>query len=204
MGESLWIGAMMHENSMREMRRLKGEYSPKIRVLDVGSLGVNGSYREIFPSDGYDYIGLDMVAGDNVDIVLEHPYDWQSIDTDSFDIVLCGQVFEHAEFFWVTMTQMVRTLRKGGMLYLIAPSNMVEHRYPVDCYRFYTDGALALARYSCLDIIHAHTSMYNDTEGDTVLVARKPYSGETRHPDMRTYKCVPADHVAVSSEVEVE
>ena len=35
------------------------------KTLDIGSLGVNGSLKDLFT----DYIGLDMREGDNVDIV---------------------------------------------------------------------------------------------------------------------------------------
>lgn len=34
--------------------------------------------------------------------MLKNPYDWQEIETDSFDLVISGQAFEHIEFFWIT------------------------------------------------------------------------------------------------------
>jgi ubiquinone/menaquinone biosynthesis C-methylase UbiE len=174
-----------------------------LRVLDIGSSDVNGSYKPLFAGDSYDYKGLDIEAGPNVDIVAENPYHWGALETGSFDIVISGQAFEHIEFFWLTMMEMARVLKKDGLLCIVAPKGFEEHRYPVDCYRFFTDGMVALARYVCLDILHAHTNCAPDereTEwysincADSFLVARKPYSGAARSIDPASYHLNPADH----------
>jgi SAM-dependent methyltransferase len=172
----------------------------EITVLDVGSYDVNGTYRPLFDQQKFVYTGLDMEKGPNVDIVLKSPYDWDNIETDSFDVVISGQAFEHIEFFWKTMEEMTRVLKKDGLLCLIAPNGFIEHRYPVDCYRFFTDGMIALARYVSIEPLHAHTNCgpneqavdwYSDTCADSMLIARKPYSGQAQHPDFKTYKCIP-------------
>jgi len=36
-------------------------------VLDVGSYDVNGCYKNLFTDVGYNYTGLDMAKGPNVD-----------------------------------------------------------------------------------------------------------------------------------------
>lgn len=175
----------------------------EIRVLDVGSYDVNGSYKHLFEERKYQYTGLDMEAGPNVDIVLENPYAWDAIETDSFDIVVTGQAFEHIEFFWKTMEEIARVLKKDGLLCIIAPKGFSEHRFPVDCYRFFTDGMIALARYVCLEPLHAHTNCaphdsalewYSESKADSILIARKPYTGPPRFPDFKTYRCIPEDH----------
>jgi len=174
----------------------------QIRVLDVGSYDVNGSYRDLFNEDRYHYTGLDMEQGPNVDIVLRNPYDWDTIESDSFDIVISGQAFEHIEFFWKTMEEMTRVLKKDGLLCLIVPNGFDEHRYPVDCYRFFSDGLIALARYVGIEALHAHTNCapnthaadwYSDTCADSMLIARKPFDGQARHPDLKSYQCIPED-----------
>ena len=181
--------------------------SEKIKVLDVGSYDVNGSYKEYFNSDKFEYVGLDMAEGPNVDIALENPYHWKEIDTDSYDIVISGQAFEHIEFFWLTMAEMARVLKQDGLMCIIAPNGFEEHRYPVDCYRFFTDGMIALARYVNLEPVHAHTNAapegssgwYSETRADAFLVAKKPYSGPTQLVDVTTYTCVPAEHSTLRS-----
>lgn len=195
----------MHPSSILRMEWFVNDYATKapagnLKVLDVGSYDVNGSYRPLFNDSRFKYTGLDMAAGPNVDIALENPYDWSALETDSYDCVISGQAFEHIEFFWVTMAEMTRVLKPGGLLCLIAPNGFAEHRYPVDCYRFFTDGMIALARYCQLDVLHAHTNCgptgddnwVSDTAADSMLVARKTYSGPARHPNFARYQCVPA------------
>ena len=109
-----------------------------VRVLDVGGADVNGSYREVFCHPRYVYTVADLVAGPGVHLVLDDPYRLP-LDDASIDIVLSGQMLEHCEFFWLTFAEMVRVLRPGGFIFLIAPSSGPEHAYPVDCYRFYPD-----------------------------------------------------------------
>lgn len=177
-----------------------------IQILDVGSLNVNGCYKPLFSAPRYSYTGIDIEEGPNVDIVLQSPYFWENIHTGTCDVVISGQAFEHSEFFWKTFEEMTRVLTHDGLLCLIAPRGFYEHRYPVDCYRFLTDGMLALARYTCLKPLHVHTncaprphmtSWYSDKNADTMLIARKPYAGETRFPDFHTYTCVPGDHAVL-------
>ena len=131
-------------------------------VLDVGSYNVNGSYKELFEEEKFSYIGLDMEQGPNVDIVPKSTYEWSEIEDDTYDVVISGQAFEHIEFFWLTMEEIVRVTKKGGLICIIAPNGFEEHRYPVDCWRF-NDGMIALARYCKLELIHAHTNAAPDT-----------------------------------------
>ena len=203
----------MHQSSILRMKWFVNNYSSrikkdKIRVLDVGSYDVNGSYKHLFTDSKFEYTGLDMEKGPNVDLVLQNPYNWKELETDSYDIVISGQAFEHVEFFWVTMSEMTRVLKKDGLMCIIAPNGFEEHRYPVDCYRFFTDGMVALARYVNLEVLHAHTNAapnksdsewYSKEAADAMLVAQKPYSGTTTYVDLNTYKCIPADQDKIRS-----
>lgn len=176
----------------------------KLNVLDVGSYDVNGTYKRYFPESHFNYKGLDMAAGPNVDIVPINPYSWKEIDDDSYDIVVSGQALEHIEFFWITLSEMTRVLKKDGLLCIIAPNGFGEHRCPVDCWRFFTDGMIALARYVNLQVLHAHTNCgpskdekdklwFSADRADAMLVARKPYGGKTVLVNLDEYKCIPAD-----------
>jgi SAM-dependent methyltransferase len=181
----------------------------RIKILDVGSGDVNGTYKQLFHhEDIFEYVGLDMEPGPNVDIVLPHPYDWSAVPTDEYDVVICGQTFEHAEFFWLTMVEMVRVLKPNGILCLIVPCAYGVHRCPVDCYRFNADSMVALARYTSLSIVHVDTNCapadvplekpylkwwYGIKHVDTMLIAVKSYSGPTKVADLKTYECIPMD-----------
>jgi SAM-dependent methyltransferase len=180
----------------------------KLKVLDVGSMDVNGSYKHLFPSDKFEYIGLDMAPGNNVDLVLSNPYNWNEIKNDSFDIIVSGQAFEHIEFFWLTMSEMTRVLKKNGLMCIIAPNGFGEHRHPVDCYRFFTDGMVSLARYVNLEVLHAHTNLapnkklkewYSKKTADSMLVAKKNYSNGVKFVNTKNYKCIPINHSDINS-----
>jgi SAM-dependent methyltransferase len=172
----------MHANSIVHMRALVERYLDRQKaqsIGDVGSYDFIGSYRALFEQPAWTYSGIDLNPGPNVDVVLESPYQFPFPD-DHFDVLISGQAFEHIKFFWLTWMEMVRTLKPGGFIFLIAPSRGPEHRYPVDCWRFYPDGFRALAEYGKIDCLEAHTdwSAYpgarGRTWGDTVGVFAKP------------------------------
>jgi O-antigen biosynthesis protein len=177
----------MHQSSLDKMKSFSEKYlysfrSKNLRILDLGSQNIGGSYRNIFSNPNWQYVGADLIEGDNVDLVLKDPYKWSEIDSSEFDVVISGQAFEHIEFFWLTIGEISRILKPGGFCCIIAPSSGHEHRYPVDCWRFYPDGFSALARYGNLDVIESTTSWNEDnyTDGsnewkDTILIAQKPF-----------------------------
>jgi len=166
------------------MKRFRDQYllsrqEEDLTIYDLGSMDVNGSYRPLFVNPSWHYTGLDMAPGDNVDVVLDNPYKWREIGTHRADVLISGQAFEHIEFFWITMLEIARVLKPGGICCIIAPSGGPEHRYPVDCWRFYRDGFAAMARFArvkVLDIIaHDPGADYDDMSNlwsDTMLIGQ--------------------------------
>lgn len=120
-------------------------------VLDIGGSDVNGSYRRVF-APSFRYLAADLEAGPGVDLVLADAYALPLEDA-SADIVISGQAFEHIGQFWRTFAEMARVLKPDGFMFLIAPSAGPEHRYPVDCYRFYPDAYAALADSAACDLV---------------------------------------------------
>lgn len=119
----------------------------KLRVVDFGSFSINGSLQPIFSE--HNYIGIDMVAGENVDVVC----DGKNIpfENESVDVVISSSAFEHDECFWMTFLEMCRILKDDGYIYINAPSEGPYHAYPGDCWRFYADSWKALAKYANLN-----------------------------------------------------
>ena len=176
----------MHASSLDKMTAFREEFlaekeTDSLRILDIGSMNVNGTYRSILNAPSWEYIGADMEAGNGVDLVLEKPYQWSEIPSGSIDILISGQAFEHIEYFWVTMLEIFRVLKPGGICCIIAPAGGYEHKYPVDCWRFYPDGFSAMARFSQLEVLKVQTQWesldYEDGSDiwmDSILVAQKP------------------------------
>ena len=182
----------MHQSSYEKMRDFRQRYlepleGVSLRILDLGSADVNGSYRPLFEGHGWDYRGLDLSPAKNVDMVLEDPYRWTPVASDSVDVCVSGQALEHIPYFWLIALEIERVLKPGGLCCLIAPSGGYEHRYPVDCWRFYPDGFETLARFAQLDIEEVYTDWtpgtYTDDSAlwkDSVLVGRKPHRGRLK------------------------
>lgn len=158
-----------------------------VRVLDIGSFDVNGTYKTIFDDSRYYYTGMDMTDGPNVDLVPKDIYHWEEIADESFDLVISGQVFEHIEYPWLTIKEVERVLKPSGFCIIIAPNSGREHKAPKDCYRYYADGLAALAKWANLNVLHTSISGVPEGEksGDWVndwndgcLVAQKEPSGK--------------------------
>lgn len=163
---------------MLTMRDLVVKYipaSPKIKVLDVGSQDVQGTYGNYSKwFSGHEYVGLDIEAGPNVDIVVKNPYSWNmSSFPGPYDLVISGQCLEHVEYPWKTMEEIARVMKPGALHFNIIPSTGPIHRFPIDTFRYNPDGAVALCKWAGLEVVeiqHRNDSIWNNV----VLVARKP------------------------------
>ncbi|MBE9242840.1 methyltransferase domain-containing protein [Synechocystis salina LEGE 00041] len=177
---------------------LQNKCAKKLYIVDLGSQNIGGSYKSIFNKPEWKYIGIDLEEGDNVDIVLENAYNWSEIESNSVDVLVSGQTFEHIEFFWITILEIQRILKQNGLCCLIAPSSGYEHRYPVDCWRFYPDGMKALAKFANLEVLEALTQWndenYDDGSNvwhDTMLIAQKtaPLENESIEFSVSKLRC---------------
>lgn len=148
-----------------------------LEIVDFGAQMIGAeqaSYRTHLAVAPWNYRGIDIVEGRNVDVVLADPYRWSELPSESIDLFVSGQAFEHIEHFWVTIFEVVRVLKPGGITAIIAPSSGYEHRFPVDCWRFYPDGFAALARYAQCEVVDVFADWGNGDWGDAILVLRKP------------------------------
>jgi len=201
----------MHKSSMLRMQWFKENYvnnldkKETITVLDVGSQCIPGqeeSYKIFFNEPPFQYIGLDMIEGYNVDIAVKHAYQWDEVPDNFCDILITGQTFEHIEFPWFTITEIARVLKPNGVVCILVPSRQGLHRYPVNCQNYFSDGLIALAKYAGLNVLHASTNCappkvsfewYNRGIQDTMLIAKKPNDWKPEVFDKVNYTCEPAD-----------
>ena len=169
----------MHGSSLENMKRFRDKYlHDKGTVLDVGSQDVNGTYKPLF--EGWEYTGLDTCPGSNVDIVVKDAYNWSEIQSDYYDLAVSGQAFEHIEYPWLTMSEIARVLKTGGLCCIIAPSSGPAHYAEgKDCWRFLPGGLAALARWAKLEVSESFIgwesikNAEDDQWKDVVLICRK-------------------------------
>ena len=138
----------MHDSALRIGELVMQTYCdlPKARILEIGSMDVNGSLRDVAPPTT-EYVGVDLEEGPSVDVVIK-PGEKLPFEDASFDLIMASSAFEHDPRFWDTFIEMCRVARPGGHIYVNAPSNGGVHRYPMDCWRFYPDAGLALTEYA--------------------------------------------------------
>lgn len=135
----------MHDNSMKLMKYFADKYvdkANKLSVLDIGSKQYNNqcTYRELFVSYSCKYTGMDIVSGPNVDVV-----GYENINK-VHDIVVSGQVLEHVKHPW----EVLKSWTGYFKLYIciIVPNRLKAHAYPIDTYRYLTDGLIDLFEYA--------------------------------------------------------
>ena len=94
------------------------------RVLDIGSLDINGANKELFEDS--DYIGIDVGEGNNVDVPsIGHLYD---APDNYFDVIISTETFEHDMFYEKTIGNIIRMLKPGGLfLFTCAAPGRPEH-----------------------------------------------------------------------------
>src|SRR6266536_5884803 len=102
---------------------LQGREVAGRRVLEVGSLNVNGSVRPMVMARGpSEYLGVDLVDGDGVDQVVDAVDLGATFGADSFDVVVSTEMLEHAEDWQRSICSMVSVLRPGGVLVITTRS----------------------------------------------------------------------------------
>lgn len=167
----------MHDSSYLKMKSFKEKFLNKnieFKILDVGSLG-EYNYRNIFDEPKWDYVGLDIKEGPNVDLIIGDIYNWNEIEDNSYDIIISGQFFELLEYFWLTMVEIERVLKPNGYVCIISPSSGPDHGQNLNGYKFYEDGIRALAKYVDLEIIHSSVDNSPSAKPwyDACLIAKK-------------------------------
>jgi SAM-dependent methyltransferase len=118
---------MAHRAQIEFVEIVKSLFPEKFvgqKILEIGSLDINGTVRGLFTS--CDYAGLDVAAGAGVDVVCEG----QNYDApdSSFDVVLSCEVMEHNPYWVETLENMIRMLKPGGLMVMsCATAGRPEH-----------------------------------------------------------------------------
>lgn len=126
------------------------------KVLEIGSLNINGTARDYFKADSW--IGIDMVAGKDVDKVMNAHDIWlESEWRDNFDAIVCMNTLEHDDKFWITLEQINKVLKKGGYFIFAQPTiEFPIHSHPDDYWRV-TESAVRKVIFEGFTILDIET-----------------------------------------------
>lgn len=194
----------MHPSAFAHMRLCVNTYMRRdrhYRVLDVGSRRIltnHRTHRDLLTEHDCDYVGADVVAGNNVDIVMTKPYRIP-VKSNSFDVVMSSQAFEHIPFPWASFLEMSRIVRPGGFIFLTSPSRGHRHG-TTDCWRYYPDSMRAFAAFARMNLREMYVDMPPRRSGpnsrlDYAAITRRSYWGDAvgvfQKPDRPSKLVVP-------------
>ena len=116
----------MHRSVTKYIVRVKERYPASFigkKVLEVGSLDINGSVRQFFTK--CNYTGLDITEGPCVDVISPvHQYK----PAELFDTIISTEMLEHDIHWKKSLKQMECLLKPGGLLLITAAGHgRAEH-----------------------------------------------------------------------------
>lgn len=100
------------------LRSFLPQYFENCKILEVGSLNINGSVRQYFSN--CDYTGLDVGPGRGVDVVC--PGEDFVAPSGHFDVVISCEAMEHNPNWRLTWLNMIRMLKPDGLMVLTCAS----------------------------------------------------------------------------------
>jgi SAM-dependent methyltransferase len=157
---------------------------PLKSVLDVGSLDVNGTHKEMIQSKELTYLGADITPGPNVDVVIPCTTTgvWNvtemnpdsgfiSHPADSKDIVITANTLEHVKNPFKFVKQLLYFVKPGGLVIIHTLWQHPIHYHPIDCWRILPDGMRAIFEDTSFNIIRVGRTQYENGNGDTLCIA---------------------------------
>jgi hypothetical protein len=116
---------MSHQSQLDFVKSVKNifPYSFKdAKVLEVGSLNINGTVRIFF--NNCDYVGVDLAEGNGVDLVGR--IHMLPLANNSFDTVISCECFEHDKH-WKETFQTMYNIARGLVIFSCATTGRQEH-----------------------------------------------------------------------------
>ena len=127
---------MAHDNQRAFCEKVKeivinnqtslADYFKRKKVLDVGSLDINGNNRYLF--ENCSYVGVDLYNGKNVDIVTPVHNLATEESKEKYDTIISTEAFEHDKYLELTLKAIVHMLKPNGLfLFTCATEGRREH-----------------------------------------------------------------------------
>lgn len=128
------------------------------KVLEVGSLDVNGSVRGFVSGlKPKDYIGIDFIDGQGVDEVLDAEKLVERFGKNSFGCVISTEMLEHAEH-WRKCVNEMKDVTSDWLIITTRGPGFPLHSYPDDWWRYTVEDFQAI--FADFDTVQ----LMNDTD----------------------------------------
>ncbi len=146
----------MHSNSKLLFQKHGKEwFHSGINVLEIGPDNFPSAYASIVNDKSIQWDTLDIYQDSRLTYSSSNRYKFP-IESNSYDIVLSGQVIEHVPKIWLWINELTRVCKVGGLVITINPISWPYHEAPVDCWRIFPAGMIALYEEASLEVIVSH------------------------------------------------
>jgi SAM-dependent methyltransferase len=143
------------------------------RVIEVGSRNVNGSARRFIESlRPAEYVGVDIEAAPEVDVICDIEKLCEKFDAETFDLVVTTEVLEHVRDWRLAVFNLKRMCRPGGVVIVTTRSyGFAYHGYPFDYWRYELSDMRRLFEDCAVETLETDTR-----DAGVFMKARKPLS----------------------------
>jgi SAM-dependent methyltransferase len=111
----------------------------KPRVLELGtkrSIPTRSTKHDAFVPHAGQYLGTDIEAGIDVDIVADVHCLTNITGVEQFDVIISCSTFEHLKYPHLAAHEIMKALKVGGVLFIQTHQSFPLHAYPLDYFRF--------------------------------------------------------------------
>jgi SAM-dependent methyltransferase len=109
------------------------------RVLELGtkrSIASRSTRRDSWVPHASEYLGTDIEAGVDVNIVADAHRLTETTGEEQFDIIISCSTFEHFKYPHLVAHEIMKALRVGGVVFIQTHQSFPLHAYPYDYFRF--------------------------------------------------------------------
>lgn len=170
----------MHLNTELLFRKYCTNYfKNNIKVLEIGGQG-STTFKNYINNSTITWNTLDInlqlqeSSFENDHIISNKEYSYP-IDDASYDVIISANVIEHVKMIWKWSKELSRIIKPGGFIITLNPVSWPYHLAPVDCWRIYPEGAVALwedagmkivlSKFESLELEYFGYGKYNNIAG---------------------------------------
>ena len=115
-----------------------------LTILEIGSRNRSGNTYRSFVPPKTTYVGFDIIAGENVDVIGDVHNLSAYFPDQKFDMVYSVAVFEHLAMPWKAILEINHVMKEGGYLYIATHPCWPPHELPWDFWRYQKSSFAAL------------------------------------------------------------
>ena len=134
----------MNKSSQEIISSVINSLNLKGSVLEIGAQNIQTSSYDLFSDVKFKYNNLNIDSNNISGTIIADICNETPIKSESYDVILAVDVFEHLKEPWKASKEIIRLLKPEGVVIVITVWSWRYHPVPVDYWRFSHD---------CLDFL---------------------------------------------------